>query len=63
MSGTSKITAGLAHSKAFTDQIKRNVGRYLPVKIYPGELEGEAMAEGAYRVIRGLEEVKTYVGI
>lgn len=34
-----------------------------PVYFYPGEVEHEAMAAGALRVLRGEEEAKTYTGI
>ena len=34
-----------------------------PVKVYPGELEMEAMACGALRVLTGQEEAKVYSGI
>jgi len=34
-----------------------------PFRIYPGEGEMEALAEGALRVMRGEEKVKVYARI
>lgn len=54
------LTGGLAYSKMFTDWIARRVAWIAPVKIYPGENELAALAEGALRVLRGEEEAKEY---
>ena len=46
-------------SKRVTEMVK-----YIaPVKVYPGELEMEAMACGALRVLTGQEEAKVYSGV
>lgn len=42
--------------------IEERCGFIAPVYFYPGEVEHEAMAAGALRVLRGEEEPKTYTG-
>ncbi|MCK8817284.1 butyrate kinase [Natroniella sulfidigena] len=54
------ITGGIAYSKKFTVLIKERVEFLAPVKIYPGENELKALAEGAWRVLSGREEAKIY---
>ncbi len=54
------ITGGLAHSEMLTDWIKDRVSFVAPVKIYPGEDEMKALAEGVLRVLRGEEKEKIY---
>ncbi len=54
------ITGGLAHSEMLTDWIKDRVSFIAPVKIYPGEDEMKALAEGVLRVLRGEEKEKIY---
>ena len=55
------LTGGLAYSKLLTDYIQNKVRFIAPVKIYPGEDELLALAEGALRVLQGQDEVKIYV--
>ncbi len=55
------LTGGLAYSKILTDYIQNKVRFLAPVKIYPGEDELLALAEGALRVLQGQDEVKIYV--
>ena len=43
--------------------IEERCGFIAPVYFYPGEVEHEAMAAGALRVLRGEEEPKTYTGV
>ena len=50
------LTGGIANSKYIVAQIRDYVGRLASVSTYPGEMEGEAMAAGAYRVLSGQEE-------
>ena len=57
------LTGGMANSKMLTDWIKERVSFIAPVRIYPGEGEMEALAEGALRVMRGEEKVKVYARI
>lgn len=54
------LTGGLAYSKLFTNWITEAVNFIAPVKIYPGEDELQALAEGALRVLSGQEEAKCY---
>jgi len=57
------LTGGMANSKMLTDWIKERVSFIAPVRIYPGEGEMEALAEGALRVMRGEEKVRAYARI
>ncbi len=54
------LTGGLAYSSRFTDLIVARVGFIGPVRVYPGEDESAALAEGALRVLRGEEEPRRY---
>ncbi len=54
------LSGGLAYSKYLTGLITDRVEFIAPVKIIPGELEMEAMAAGALRVLSGQEKVQTY---
>jgi butyrate kinase len=56
------LTGGLAYSDAFVREISRRVDFIGPVKVYPGEDEMKALAEGAMRVLRKEEEAKEYLG-
>ena len=50
------ITGGIAYSKRMTDMIGEYVGKFAEIKLKPGELECEALAMGALRVLRGEED-------
>jgi butyrate kinase len=54
------ITGGLAYSKALTAWIEERVRFLAPVAVYPGEDEMTALAEGALRVLKNEEDMKTY---
>jgi butyrate kinase len=54
------ISGGVANSKIFVDLIKKRVEFIAPVYIFPGEEEMRALAMGAYRVLMGEEEAKSY---
>ena len=54
------LTGGLANDYILTAWVEERVRFIAPVRIYPGEDELEAMAEGAFRVLRGEEEPKEY---
>ncbi|AQS59234.1 butyrate kinase [Desulforamulus ferrireducens] len=54
------LTGGLAHSSFITTEISRRVSFIAPVTVVPGEEEMEALALGALRVLRKVEEAKTY---
>ncbi len=49
------MTGGMSHSTLLTEAIKERVEFIGPVFIMAGELEMEALASGAYRVMRGEE--------
>lgn len=50
------FTGGISHSKKMIDTIKSYVGDLAPFALYPGEMEQEALALGAYRVLAGDEK-------
>ncbi len=54
------LTGGIAHSAYITGRIIKSVGFLAPVKIYPGEDEMYALAEGAFSVLNGTEMAKNY---
>ncbi len=54
------ITGGLAYSELLCGKIAKRVEFIAPVKVYPGEDEMQALAEGATRVLRGEEKAKIY---
>ncbi|MFA9422522.1 MAG: butyrate kinase [Sedimentibacter sp.] len=55
------LTGGISNSKYITQEIIKRVSYLAPVVIIPGEMEMEALALGAYRVINKLEQAKIYV--
>ncbi|GAB1482216.1 butyrate kinase [Treponema sp.] len=55
------LTGGIAHSKRFTGWITERVAFIAPVKVYPGENELEALAQGALRVLKKEEVAHEYV--
>lgn len=52
------LTGGLAYNQGLMADIESQVGWIAPVRIYPGEDELAALAEGAWRYIQGEEEAK-----
>jgi butyrate kinase len=54
------ITGGIAHSAVLVEWIRERVEFIAPVRIYPGEDEMTALAEGGLRVLTGLEPAKEY---
>lgn len=56
------LTGGLAFDTMFVDWIRGAVSFLGPVMVFPGEDEMQALAEGALRVLDGVEEAKTYAG-
>jgi butyrate kinase len=54
------LTGGLAFSDRFIDWIRKRVSFIGPMIVLPGEFEMEALAGGAWRVLTGQEQVKTY---
>ncbi len=57
------LTGGLMRFDDITDGIRESCGWIAPIAVYPGELEHEAMRDGALRVLRGEEEAKHYTGV
>ncbi len=55
------LTGGLAHNKLLTGWIKEMVEFIGDIRIYPGEDEMIALAEGGLRVLRKEEEAKEYM--
>ena len=56
------LTGGMAHSQRLTEEITRAVVWIAPVRIYAGEDELRALAEGALRVLRKEEPAREFVG-
>lgn len=54
------LTGGLAKSQMLTDWVTERVQFIAEVILLPGEFEMEALAEGALRVLEGIEEAKIY---
>lgn len=54
------LTGGMANSKMLMDMIVKKIQHLIPVEIYPGEHEMEALALGALRILRGEEEAKIF---
>ncbi|MDO9508304.1 MAG: butyrate kinase [Thermovirgaceae bacterium] len=55
------LTGGLAFSEAFVKSITERVSFIAPVKVYTGEDEMRALAEGALRVLSGVESALEYI--
>lgn len=54
------MTGGIAYDKEITRMITERVSFIAPVKLYPGEDELLALAQGALRVMNGEEEAQEY---
>ena len=54
------ITGAVANSKMLLGWIRERVGWIAPVRVYPGEDEMLALAQGALRVLRGEEPAAEY---
>lgn len=54
------LTGGLAYNSYIVNWIEEMVAFIAPVRIVPGEDEMLALAEGAYRVLKGIEKAKVY---
>jgi butyrate kinase len=52
------VTGGMAHSERVVGRLRGFVEWIAPVKIYPGEDELRALAEGVFRVLDGEEEAR-----
>ena len=56
------LTGGLAYGKEFVNEISERISWIADVIVQPGENELQALAEGAFRILRGEEDVKEYPG-
>ncbi|WP_053364964.1 butyrate kinase [Bacillus sp. FJAT-27245] len=54
------LTGGIAHSDSVTSQVAKRVSYLADVEVMPGEMEMEALALGALRVLGGVEAAKIY---
>ncbi len=54
------LTGGVTYDKDFCKWIEERVSFIAPVKVVPGEMEMEALAEGALRVLKGKEKALIY---
>jgi len=54
------ITGGIAYDKKFVNWIEEMTSFIAPFKVYPGEMEMEALALGALRVLQGNEQPQVY---
>jgi butyrate kinase len=54
------LTGGIAYSKKIVGDISDRVSFIGEIKVYPGEDEMLALAEGGLRVLKGEEEAKKY---
>jgi butyrate kinase len=52
------LTGGMAHSEKVVRQLRKYLEWIAPVRVYPGEDELRALAEGAFRVLNGEEEAQ-----
>lgn len=54
------ITGGIAYSEYFINYLRKHVDPIMPLKVYPGEDEMRALAEGAMRVLLKEERSQVY---
>jgi butyrate kinase len=54
------LTGGIAYSNLLCEKITRRVQFIATVKVYPGEDEMLALAEGTQRILNGEEQAKIY---
>jgi butyrate kinase len=54
------LTGGMAYSELLTQTVTGYVQFIAPVRLFPGEHEMSALAEGAIRGLAGEEEIKIY---
>lgn len=56
------LTGGLMRFDDITETIEKRCGWIAPIKVYPGEMEQEALAGSVLKVLRGQTEALTYTG-
>ena len=54
------LTGGMAHSERVVRQLRGYLEWIAPVRVYPGEDELQALAEGVFRVLNGEEQAKSF---
>ncbi len=54
------VTGGMAHSKRLIGDLEKRVSFIAPLVVWPGELEMEALAKGAYEGMLGELPIKEY---
>ena len=54
------LTGGVSHDAHFVDYVADRVSWIAPVKVYAGEDEMLALAQGTLRVLNGEEDAKEY---
>ena len=54
------LAGGMAYAERLTDDLTAMVNFLAPVMIIPGSLELEALAQGAWRVLLGKEQIREY---
>jgi butyrate kinase len=52
------LTGGMAYSEKVVTQLRSDLDWIAPIRVYPGEDELQALAEGAFRVLDGEEQAK-----
>jgi butyrate kinase len=52
------LTGGMAHSERMVKQLGDYLEWIAPIRVYPGEDELQALAEGVFRVLSGEEQAK-----
>jgi butyrate kinase len=52
------LTGGMAHSERVISRLRERLQWIAPIRIYPGENELQALAEGVFRVLDGVERAK-----
>lgn len=57
------FTGGVSHDPYVTDRLGEMLSFIAPTVVMAGELEMEALANGALRVLEGREEAKEYTGV
>ena len=55
------LTGGIVHSAYVVQKLKEHTEFIAPITVFPGEDELKALAEGALRVLTGVEKAKIYL--
>ena len=54
------LTGGMAHSQRLVQEIAGHVEAFAPIRVYPGAMEMEALAQGVMRVLSAQEQALAY---